>query len=216
RVRQALALAIDKDALVDQALNGWQTPAWGGFVPPSMPGHMPGISLPCDPERARGLLAEAGFPGGAGFPAVEAMLGANRSLIGEYLSAQWARVLGIDVRWETVISSRFFIHVHERQPQLFLMSWTADYHDPDNFLRVGLSQRSPWSHPRYSRLIEEARRTIDQERRLALFQQADELLMQHVPIIPLHYSRSHDLVKPWLLTGDYPWKNWTILPHDDV
>ena len=71
RVRQALALAIDRETLASVVLGGYDSPALGGFVPPGMPGHSPGIGWPFDPERARRFLAEAGYPEGRGFPAVE-------------------------------------------------------------------------------------------------------------------------------------------------
>jgi len=71
RVRRAFTLATDRERLADVAMRGYVSPATGGFVPPGMPGHSPGTGLPYDPEGARHLLAEAGYPGGLGFPVVE-------------------------------------------------------------------------------------------------------------------------------------------------
>ena len=72
RVRRAFVLATDREALVKAARPDC-FPATGGFVPPGMPGHSPGIGLPYDPGQARRLLAEAGYPGGQGFPVVECL-----------------------------------------------------------------------------------------------------------------------------------------------
>ncbi len=73
RVRQALTLATDREALADSALQGRVAPATGGLSPQGMPGHVPNIALPYAPERARQLLAEAGYAGGRGFPPVYAL-----------------------------------------------------------------------------------------------------------------------------------------------
>lgn len=102
RVRRALALALDRDALANRALNGYDVPATGGFVPPGMPGHTPGIGLPYDPDEARHLLAEAGYPGGRGLPTIQAQ-GVDTGMFGatkEWLQTRWREILGIAVEWQ--------------------------------------------------------------------------------------------------------------------
>ncbi|GAG42728.1 unnamed protein product, partial [marine sediment metagenome] len=94
RVRRAFVLATDRETLADGVLRGTVSPATGGFVPPGMLGHSPGIALPCDPDRARLLLAEAGYPGGRGFPDVGFPTDHRRVPHGEYLQAQWRENLG--------------------------------------------------------------------------------------------------------------------------
>jgi ABC-type oligopeptide transport system substrate-binding subunit/class 3 adenylate cyclase len=109
RVRRALALATDRERLADVVLPGHVSPATGGFIPPGMPGHSPGISLPYDPEAARHLLAEAGYPGGRGFPALDCLtrISPVYDLVCKYLEGQWLENLGIGIAWQQVEWGRF-------------------------------------------------------------------------------------------------------------
>ncbi|MCP4535661.1 MAG: peptide ABC transporter substrate-binding protein, partial [Chloroflexi bacterium] len=100
RVRQALALAVDKGTLANVVLGGYRSPATGGMAPPGMPGHSAEIGLPYDPERARRLLAEAGYPDGRGFPVIDCPLNQNVGPVNEYLQAQWRENLGIEIVWQ--------------------------------------------------------------------------------------------------------------------
>ncbi|GAG26266.1 unnamed protein product, partial [marine sediment metagenome] len=97
RVRRAFALATDRETLADVVLRGYRFPATGGFIPPGMPGHSGGIGLPYDPDQARQLLAEAGYPGGHSFPDIDALK--FRRLpdpVSNYLQTQWQENLGIE------------------------------------------------------------------------------------------------------------------------
>jgi ABC-type oligopeptide transport system substrate-binding subunit/DNA-binding SARP family transcriptional activator len=220
RVRRAFALAIDKERLASVALSGGFFPATGGFVPPGMPGHSPGIGLPYDPERARRLMAEAGYPAGRGFPAVECL---RRSIFGDvdcdYLRAGWGEVLGVNIEWQIIEWSQFLERLDHRPPNIYRLGWVVDYPDPDNTLR--LSRHQPWSRwqdERYIELVERARRATDQPERMKLYQQADQMLMQEAPIVPILYGRFHWLVKPWTRYSVSPiswtsWKDAVVEPH---
>jgi ABC-type oligopeptide transport system substrate-binding subunit/class 3 adenylate cyclase len=218
RVRRAFALAIDKEWLADAVWTSYYTPATGGFVPVGMPGHSKGIGLPNDPEQARRLLAEAGYPGGRGFPTLDALMALHR--VGEYLQAQWRENLGVDVAWDTMEVGAFLDRLEEDPPHLLLFAWGADYPDPDNFLRVCPARsRARWRNEAYERLVEEAWHITDQEERLPMYQQADRILVKESAIMPLLYQRLHLLVKPWV--SKYPtsairaqfWKDVIIEPH---
>jgi ABC-type oligopeptide transport system substrate-binding subunit/type II secretory pathway predicted ATPase ExeA len=223
QVRQAFAHAIDRKTLGEVILRDTVTPALGGFVPLGMLGHSPDIGLAYDPDRARHLLAEAGYPAGRNFPAIEVWLAAGRDTrrIGTYLQTQWRETLGLEVAWQqldwNVYRERLTAHV----PHIFSLGWIADYPDPDSFLRVALHHPMyhHWHDAQYEQLLTKARGITDPTDRLKFYQAADRMLMQTVGMLPLFYSRRHWLVKPWVKR--YPvsvssasyWKDVIIEPH---
>jgi ABC-type oligopeptide transport system substrate-binding subunit len=220
RVRQAFTLATDRETLGNVVLRGYQFPATGGYVPPGMPGHSAGIGLPYDPERARWLLAQAGWPGGRGFPTVKALQTPRADARCEYLQAQWEEALGVAVRFETLEFMAFRHRLDHEPPHVYVLNWVADFPDPDNVLRANTFRRSTrWRNESYERLLEEARRVMDQEDRMNLYRQADQILVEEAPLIPLTYDRMHLLVKPWV--SKYPtsgirwwfWKDVIMEPH---
>jgi ABC-type oligopeptide transport system substrate-binding subunit len=217
RVRRAFVHAVDRETRADVVKGGYVFPATGGLVPPGMPGHSAGIGLPYDPEQARRLLAEAGYAGGRGFPAVEALVS---GYTWEYLQAQWRENLGVEITWETMEGGMFLDRLHGEPPHVFFLAWRADYPDPDNFLRVHPFLRSTrWRNEVYERLVEEARRVADQGKRMRMYQKADRILIGQAAIMPLAYGRVHLLVKPWVrkfptsAISQWFWKDVIIEPH---
>ena len=218
RVRRALVLAADREAFTDTLFQGQNTPATGGFVPPEMPGHSPGIGLPYDPAQARRLLAEAGYPNGRGFPVVEALPSEFGAPQIDFLRQQWRDNLGIEVTSVTLDFRSLLETLDNSPPAMFIMGWTADYPDPDNFLRVGLKRtRSWWQNETFERLIRQAKRLTDQSARIELYRQADRILVQEAAIMPLVYGRDHWLRKPWVTVlvrnSSNPSKDIIIRPH---
>ncbi|MGA9349812.1 MAG: hypothetical protein WBW48_13540 [Anaerolineae bacterium] len=105
-------------------------------------------------------------------------------------------------------------------PHIWFMGWSADYLDPDNFLRVSeWRSTGRWQNEAYDGLVEGARRVMDQRERMRMYQQADRILVEEAPILPLVYPRFQLLVKPWV--RKYPtspmktwfWKDVIIEPH---
>jgi len=221
RVRQALAHAADREMIADVTARGFVFPATGGFVPPGMAGHAANIGLHYDPNRARQLLAEAGYPGGRGFPAVEMLLTSpNNAPASATLAMQWRENLGITIIPRMVGFAALQERIAADPPQMLLESWLADYPDPDSFLRVGLHHYpTGWRDNTYDQLIETARRATDQPERMQRYIQADRILMEAAVILPIFYSRFHLLVKPWVKR--FPtsavclwfWKDVVIEPH---
>jgi oligopeptide transport system substrate-binding protein len=198
RVRRAFALATDRETLADVTLRGYRFPAKGGLVPPGMPGHLPGIGLPYDPERARHLAVA----------------------VIECLQVQWLENLGVETTWRTAEFREFLDRLYRERPHMGFGGWVADYADPDSFLSVGLQwQWTGWRNEAYDRLVEGARRVMDQGERMRMYQQADRILVEEAPVLPLLYGRLHRLVKPWV--RKFPtspmrtwfWKNVLIEPH---
>jgi oligopeptide transport system substrate-binding protein len=221
QVRRALALAIDKEKLADVVMGGSVTPALGGLIPPGLAGHSPGIALPYDPKGARRLLAQAGYAGGSGFPSIEPLLGGPAfERQGLYLQKKWHDVLGIEIALEILEPGRYVPRLESGPPNLYLGAWMADYPDPDTFLRVfPFRRRTGWRNEAYDRLVADAKGVMDRNERMKLYQQADRIMVEEVPIVPLLYEPWHLLVKPWV--RKYPissqnmwyWKDVILEPH---
>ena len=204
QVRRAFTLATDRETLADVALRGNAFPATGGFVPPGIPGHSSSIGLPYDPEEAQRLLRDAGYPGGHGFPALEALIENRPSAIlrAEYVKAQWRENLGIEITWEKMEWGNLLDRLQRQSPHMWHMGYMADYPDPDNFLRTcEWRQTGGWQHRAFDQLVEEARKVTDQKARIGMYEQA--------PILPLGYGRWQLLVKPWVrIYPTSPTRNW--------
>jgi ABC-type oligopeptide transport system substrate-binding subunit/class 3 adenylate cyclase len=222
RVRRAFALATDQVTLADVVLRGYEFPATGGFVPPGMPGHTADIGLSYDPGQAQELLAQAGYPGGDGFPVVTALTWQGIKARADCLYEQWRDNLGIEIAWEVKEFSEFIETVDQSPVHMIQTVWMPDYPDPDSVLRTSpIRRRTHWRNEEYDRLVEEARRVLDQEERMDLYSQADRILvLEEAVIIPLTYMWSHLLVKPWVrklpksAINEWLWKDFVMEAHD--
>ena len=114
----------------------------------------------------------------------------------------------------------YLARLDQNPAQIFQFGWIADYPDPDSFLRTSnVQQRTQWQDETYDDLVEKARQVLDQKERLKLYGHADKILIESAAIIPLAYSRSHTLVKPWvrqfpaLALSKWQWENIIIEPH---
>ena len=218
RVRQAFALATDRETMVDEIAGSYVSPATGGLIPPEIPGHSPGIALPYDPDQAQQLLAQAGYPGGRGFPDVDALVSRDDNVRWiESLQAQWRENLGIEIHWEAVDVVTHEDKLPTEEFDLFLEGWVGDI-DPGSFARKcqGL-YNTQYQNVTYYRLVEKANQAIDPKARRGLYGQADKLLMEDAAIVPLFYFRRHLLVKPWVkpkaAVGEWRLKDVVIEPH---
>jgi ABC-type transport system substrate-binding protein len=185
-----------------------------------MPGHSPDIGLPYDPERARRLLAEAGYQDGRDFPVVEGAMAHKEQAMLD-LAEDWYHTLGVEVVWKIVDRGSILARLDRDPPPLFRMAWQADYPDPDNLLRLGPPRTHwfGWASDVYVDLLEQARRITDHAERIAVYQRADRLLIEEAVILPIVYGRQHWLVKPWVrqfspsaLYWNF-WSNVIIEPH---
>ncbi len=206
RVRHAFSHAIDKKALAREASQGAYYPALGGFTPPGMPGHSDGIGITYDPGQARKLLAEAGFPEGRGFPDVRWSFekGPVDNPVVPFLQQSWKRVLNLDIN-PTPMSWEDFLEQRDTDPpDLALNAWSADYPDPDNFLRILFHSKEGinpirWRNPEFDSCVEEAVSILDQNQRLELYRKADHILVaEETAIVPIYYSKGRILAKPWV------------------
>ena len=137
----------------------------------------------------------------------------------EYLRAEWREKLGIKVRQNTPDDTEWLERLRRFDTQLVALGWMPDYPDPDSYLRVALQTQTVWRYEPYLALVEQARRVMDPGKRMVLYAQAERILVEQMPILPLLYGREHRLVKPWLkqpsgwADGYLFWKDVVIEPH---
>jgi len=198
RVRRALALALDRDALVDHVLQGGQTPALH-LVPEHLGGFASRAALREDATEARRLLAVAGFPGGAGFPRLELTGWTNTSVL-EAVQAMWRKELGIEV---AIITRDAMVHVTALQEGRYDLGFiaaipdVADAADLLADLATGAPRNFPrWSDARYDALLVDAARTGDAAQRLALLADAEARLTEECPVVPLYFNAKNFLLNP--------------------
>jgi oligopeptide transport system substrate-binding protein len=204
QVRRAFAHAVDREALTKEIFQDQRLPATGGFVPLGMPGHSPGLGLTYDPERARDLLAQAGFPDGQDFPAVTWLYsgGSTDERVIAFLRRSWRQNLGLDLESQSLEWAPFVEQLMRDSAHLTLMGWSADYPDPDNMLRVTFHSKtgitSPrWHNARFDALVTEAQHITDHAKRMELYREADRILVaEEAVIMPLTYGQGRVLLKP--------------------
>lgn len=209
RVRKAFNLAIDKAAICRDILNGQYEPATA-LVPPMMPPYDPPKGPTHDRKLAAELLAQAGYPGGKGFPRVTLIYNTSRrhEEIAVVAQDMWKRVLGIDVNLVNQEWKVYLRTMTDLDFDIVRSAWIGDYMDPNTFLDMfvtgGGNNRTGWSNRRYDDLIAEAARTVDAARRLELLRTAESILVvNELPILPLYYYSSLSLRRP-CVKGFYP------------
>jgi oligopeptide transport system substrate-binding protein len=213
RVRQALSLTLDREQICEHIMEGFM-PALS--FTPKMGAYEPEPKLGYDPEKARALLAEAGYPNGTGFPVYSLMISRPSARAGaEAIQAMWRQHLNIRVN----IQNRDWGSFNSAQQSLdFDMAssgWIGDYLDPTTFLNMWTAgngnNNTGWSDPRYEALLREAALKADPTERFALFREAEGLLIDAQPILPVSYYTRNYLLRPevmgWhpLLLDNHPW-----------
>ena len=198
RVRRALALALDRDALVNLVLQGGQTPA-RHFVSEQLGGFASREALREDAAEARRLLAAAGFPGGASFPRLE-LTGWDKTPVLEAVQAMWKKELGIEVAIATRDAMVHAVALQEGRYDLGFIAAIPEVADAADLLAdfaTGAPRNYPqWSDARYDALLAEAARARDAAQRLALLATAEARLTGECPVVPLYFNAKNFLLRP--------------------
>jgi oligopeptide transport system substrate-binding protein len=203
-VRQAFAHAIDRTKIADLVLRGTATAA-KGILPPAMPDFDPTLEgLAYDPARARELLASSRYGGeGAMPPIVLSVSGTSGylSTLDRAILSMLEENLGIEATVEQVEWSDFLQDLNACRYAFFSAGWIADFPDSQNFVDLLFHSASSQNHmgyanPEVDRLLEEARIEDDPERRTALYRQAERIIVEDAPWIPLTHGVVYVLVKP--------------------
>ncbi|KLI28094.1 peptide ABC transporter substrate-binding protein [Brachyspira hyodysenteriae] len=208
RVRQALSLAIDRNYLVSNVTMGGQAAAQG-FVPPSMDGingpyrEEAGILIDTDNytanvEKAKAFMAEAGYANGEGFPVLEIRVSPGLHIIvAEAIQQMWKENLNIDVTLKNDEYPLVLQYLLERNFDIGSMAWNADYRDPMTMLEIMVKGNTfnygLYDNTAYNTLVNNARKTADPAVRMKYMMDAEKLLIDDMPFIPL-YHRSYTLM----------------------
>jgi oligopeptide transport system substrate-binding protein len=200
RVRRALAMSIDREALINNVLNGVNFPSYA-LTPPGTGGYTPPKLFNFDPLAARKLLAEAGYPDGKDFPKIEILYNTQEQhrKIAVALQQMWKTYLNIDV---TMINQEWKVYLDSRDAlnyDVCRAGWIGDYVDPNSFLDLwvtgGGNNDTGWSNTEYDDLMMRkipAMKTTAE--RIAGFSRAETILMEEMPIIPIYTYATRHLV----------------------
>ncbi len=202
RVRRALGMTIDRDQITQRILKAGQIPAYA-MTPPGTMGYYPQSDLRFDPQAARQLLADAGYPNGEGFPSTEILYNTSEGhrKIAVAIQQMWKQHLNIDV---TLLNQEWKVYLNSEaigDYQISRAGWIGDYVDPNNFLDMflcnGGNNRTGWCNPDYDQLIlTDAAEAKTHAERLAIFTQAEKMLLADMPVIPIYIYTSNNLVDP--------------------
>lgn len=203
KVRQALAKAINKRAIVNSVTKAGEI-ATNLLVPPGIEGYDMEITLDHDPAEAQRLLAEAGYPNGEGFPTIEILYNESEAhrKIAEVIQSNWKEHLGIDVKLANQEWASYLDSVQQQEYWVARAGWVGDYVDPNTFLDMfvtdGPQNSTGWSNERYDELIVAASKESDSKKRLAMLKEAEQILIQEQPIIPIYHYVSKNMVRPYV------------------
>jgi len=201
RVRKALAYALDREALVKNVTKGGELAAYT-LTPPNPHGYTSNNKMPYDPQKAKALLADAGYPGGVGFPKMKLLYNTSEGhqKIAVAIQEMWKQALGIDIQLENQEWKTFLENQRTMDYQMCRASWIGDYIDPDTFLQLfitdGGNNETGWSNLTYDKLIKSAAAATNDVERFEYFQQAEKILNDEVPIIPIYTYVGNRLVSP--------------------
>jgi oligopeptide transport system substrate-binding protein len=207
KVRQAFAHAVDRGPLIDSLLAPLAIPAYGYL----MPGYPFAVSTPLekytnyDPSLAQQLLSEAGYPGGKGFPSVTfnwwANAASNTEEVVQALTANWNKVLGINVELQEIDKTTFYAKMNHipTQLQMGFVSYGMDYFDASNMLSVYKSGgRHNWNNAQYDSLLAKGAAESNTAERQAIYTQAQELLTDQAPGVFIFHLLYGYLYWPYL------------------
>ena len=208
KFRLALNYAVDKQLIASQVYSGLVKPAYG-ILPPNFPGFSLDISgIGYDPDKAVQLLSESKYADASTRPPIIVTVpgtGGSPSLDMEVVSDMWDRILGVQVEIQQVEWATYLQDLHRRRLQVWGGSgWQADYPDPQDFIDILFHSDSTNNHGNYTNqeadtLLEEARTEQDVYKRISLYNQAEQLIIDDAPWLPMWFDQEGlALIKPWV------------------
>lgn len=210
RVRRALALAIDRETLTKRVVRGKDIPATG-FIPAGVPGYPYKKHLSFDPQQAKKLLADAGYPEGKGFPSLTITYNTmeQNRLVAEAIQQMWKQHLGLDVRLQNQEWKVHIAAMRDHNFEIGRMGGIGEYLYPTTFAETFVTgspgNYSQWIDPRYDQIWEAANREANLSKRLQMYRQLEDMIMEAMPIIPIYNYAAYWMIKPHV-------KNLALLP----
>jgi ABC-type transport system substrate-binding protein len=202
KIRQAINYGFDRRKMTLYLRNSLGTPAESGFVPLGLPSFdsvaVKGYHF--DPAKTKQLLAEAGFPGGKGLPVIKLLTIAIYADMANFIAKQLEES-GIPVQVEVVQKSLLLDMTSGSRAAFFRGSWIADYPDAENYLSVFYSKNpappnyTRYQNPAFDLLFEKAIAETNDSARYELYRQADQLMINDAPVVPLWYDKAVRLVQ---------------------
>lgn len=215
-VRKAFSMAFNRQQYLDVIWNGHALPAVG-LYPPALPGFNTTLQgLPFDPAQARELLKQSKYGGPEGLPPIVYTNGGTGSYIDASVAAlaqMWKLHLGVTITVENIEPNFYLDQLYSgNHGQLFDGGWCADYPDPENFADVlfhtgSVQNNGGYSNPQLDALLDQARIEPNVTNRIAMYQQAEQMLVDDAAaLFTVHYL-SYQLVKPYV-------KGYSFTPID--
>lgn len=206
-VRKAFSMAFDRQRYIDVVLRGQALPAIGPY-PPGLPGFNYELKgLPYDPAQARELLKQSKYGGPEGLPPIVYTNGGAGSYVSADVAAMaemWEQNLGVTLKIENIEYNYYYDQIYSgNHGQIFSGGWCADYPDPENFADVlfhsGSNQnQGGYSNPTLDTLLEQARVEQDVTKRIGMYQQAEQIIVNDAPVLFTTHSLSYQLVQPYV------------------
>lgn len=201
RVRRALAMAIDRESIVKNVTKAGEVVAYS-VIPPDPNGYQPKAYFGYDVDKAKGLLAEAGYPQGKGFPSFSILYNThdNHRKVALAVQQMLKTNLNIDVQLENKEWKVYMAARNNLEHDVARAGWLADYTDPSNFFDIFRSysgnNRTGWGSQKYDDLMKSIEAVADTEQRNRMFEQGNLMLAEEMPVIPLYYFADANLVSP--------------------
>ncbi len=203
KIRQAINYGFDRRKMILYLRNSLGIPAESGFVPAGLPSFdsskVKGYYY--DPAKTRRLLAEAGFPDGQGLPVIKLLTVPIYSDLAGFIVKQLEES-GIPVQVDVVQKSLLLELTSNSRVLFFRGSWIADYPDAENYLSVFYSKNpappnyTRYKNPGFDALFEKALAETNDTLRYKLYQQADQVMINDAPVVPLWYDESIHFIQP--------------------
>ncbi len=205
-IRRAFCHAVDKKKLAFLVFRDMLQPA-DGILPPGMPGYNENlVGLEYDIEKAKELIKNSKYGDVSHLPPItitDAGEGGGVSSDLESIIYEWQQNLGVEVKVRQLETERFIYHLKEEADEMFYTGWIADYPHPQDFLDILFHSDADnnyggYSNPDVDTLLEMAAVESDSDLSLALYQQAEQMLVDDAACIPLWFGKNYMLVKPYV------------------